>query len=217
MNDLLLFDFDTAKVRIITTEDGQTLFVGADVCTALGYTNPNKAMTDHCKGVTKRYPLPTPGGDQMARVIGEPDLFRLIIGSKLPAAERFERWVFEEVLPSIRRTGQYRTTPQRARIGGPGMTISPHRVHCYASLKLANGWLTNDDLARRAKVSKRCARSYTKLFTEQDIVERLPVFPSHQFRWRPDADTRNPPVVTALEQSAGVFGICLRKRALAVV
>lgn len=65
-------------------------------------------MNDHCKGVTKRYPLISGGGTQDVRVISEADLMRLIISSKLPAAERFERWVFEEVLPSIRKTGSYK-------------------------------------------------------------------------------------------------------------
>ena len=64
-------------------------------------------MNRHCKGVVKRYPLATDGGVQELRVISEPDVMRLICGSKLPAAVRFEKWVFEEVLPSIRKTGAY--------------------------------------------------------------------------------------------------------------
>lgn len=64
-------------------------------------------MNDHCKGVTKRYPLSTTGGLQEVRILSEPDVLRLIVRSKLPEAERFERWVFEEVLPAIRKTGGY--------------------------------------------------------------------------------------------------------------
>ena len=66
-------------------------------------------MQDHCKGVTIRYPLETPGGIQQVRFINEPDLYRLITRSKLPEAEKFEAWVFEEVLPSIRKHGMYAT------------------------------------------------------------------------------------------------------------
>lgn len=98
--------FETAEVRIVTDED-VTYFVGRDVCNILGYKNPTKAMNDHCKGVTKRYPLETTGGIQELRVLTESDVMRLICGSKLPAAERFERWVFEEVLPAVRKTGAY--------------------------------------------------------------------------------------------------------------
>ena len=62
-------------------------------------------MKDHCKGVTNRYLLETPGGTQQVRFINESGLYRLITHSKLPEAEKFERWVFEEVLPSIRKHG----------------------------------------------------------------------------------------------------------------
>ncbi len=95
--------------------DDQPYFVGKDICDALGYTNSRKAMTDHCKGVTKRYPLSTSGGTQELRVLNEPDLYRLITHSKLPSAVEFERWVFEEVLPSVRRTGGYmQATPDES-------------------------------------------------------------------------------------------------------
>jgi prophage antirepressor-like protein len=106
MSALIPMHFEGAAIRVIE-DGGEPWFVGKDVCEALGYTNHNKALGDHCKGVTKRYPLETPGGVQDLRVISEPDVLRLIVNSKLPAAERFEHWVFEEVLPAIRRTGGY--------------------------------------------------------------------------------------------------------------
>lgn len=109
MNQIIPFTYEGNNVRTLTTEDGTPLFCGKDVASILGYTNPNKAMKDHCKGVTNRYPLETPGGTQQARFIAEPDLYRLITHSKLPEAEKFERWVFEEVLPSIRKHGMYAT------------------------------------------------------------------------------------------------------------
>ena len=93
-------------------EDGQILFCGKDVATSLGYKNTNDAMKKHCKGVAKRYPLQTAGGVQEFVFITEPDLYRLIVHSKLPTAEKFERWVFEEVLPSIHRTGGYMIAKQ---------------------------------------------------------------------------------------------------------
>lgn len=69
-------------------------------------------MSKHCKGVAKRYPLQTSGGVQEFVFITEPDLYRLIVRSKLPTAERFECWVFEEVLPAIHRTGGYMIAKQ---------------------------------------------------------------------------------------------------------
>lgn len=104
---MTVFKFEeSAPIRTVTIAN-VTWFVGKDVCTILGYTNPTKAMSDHCKGVTKRYPLETAGGKQEIRILSEADVMRLICGSKLPAAQKFEQWVFEEVLPSIRKTGKY--------------------------------------------------------------------------------------------------------------
>ena len=106
MNEPTIFSFEEQEIRTVV-EGGAVYWVAKDVAIALGYTNPSKAISDHCKGVTKRYPLQTTGGVQEFRIIGEPDLYRLIASSKLPEAERFERWMFEEILPTIRRTGGY--------------------------------------------------------------------------------------------------------------
>lgn len=111
MGNIIPFSSSEFSVRAVEI-DGQPWFVGKDVCDALGYTNPNKAMGDHCKGVTKRYPLETGGGTQEVRVLPEADVLRLIVKSSLPAAEKFERWVFEDVLPAIRKTGAYVPVPQ---------------------------------------------------------------------------------------------------------
>ena len=94
-------------------EDGQVLFCGKDVAKALGYKDTTNAMKRHCRGVVKRHPITDGlGRTQEAVFISEPDLYRLITHSKLQTAERFERWVFEEVLPAIRRTGGYMVAAQ---------------------------------------------------------------------------------------------------------
>lgn len=73
---------------------------------ALGYSVPKDAISRHCKGALKhRYP--TEGGEQELKVIPEGDVYRLIIRSNLPTAEKFEKWVFDEILPSIRSNGGY--------------------------------------------------------------------------------------------------------------
>jgi len=107
------YNFEGSSVRALEI-DGEPYFVGKDVAEALGYANASDAIATHCKGVAKRYPLQTGGGVQEVRVISEPDMLRLIVNSTLQAAERFERWVFEEVLPSIRKTGRY-ATPARSQ------------------------------------------------------------------------------------------------------
>lgn len=110
--DIQVFNNEQFGALRTYEEDGQVLFCGKDVAASLGYKNTNDAMKKHCKGVAKRYPLQTAGGIQEFVFITEPDLYRLIIHSKLPTAEKFERWVFEEVLPAIRRTGGYMVAKQ---------------------------------------------------------------------------------------------------------
>jgi len=105
------FQFDNFSIRIITIH-GEPWFVGKDIADALGYSDTVNAVKLHCKGVAKYHPIvDSLGRTQNARIINEPDLFRLIVNSQLPAAERFEKWVFEEVLPTIRKTGGYHTKP----------------------------------------------------------------------------------------------------------
>ena len=111
-NEIQIFtNPEFGNVRTLTEEDGTILFCGKDVAEALGYERPSKAIIDHCKGVLKRDTL-TNGGIQELSYITEPDLYRLIVASKLPSAQKFERWVFEEVLPTIRKTGGY-LTPEK--------------------------------------------------------------------------------------------------------
>lgn len=106
MNELTIFNNpEFGEIRTLE-ENGAPLFCGSDVARALGYSNPAKALTDHCKGITKRY-TPTDGGEQLLSFIPESDLYRLIFRSKLPSAERFTDWVTTEVLPSIRKNGGY--------------------------------------------------------------------------------------------------------------
>lgn len=108
MNELQIFkNEEFGQMRTLTIHD-EPWFVGRDVATALGYSNPSKTIKDHVdsedKGVTKRYTL---GGEQELTIINESGLYSLILSSKLPSAKRFKRWVTSEVLPSIRKNGGY--------------------------------------------------------------------------------------------------------------
>ena len=95
------------EIRTIQNDSG-ILFCGSDVARARGYARPADAISAHCKGVCV-LPTPSAGGVQNTKFITEGDVYRLIAHSKLPGAERFERWVFDEVLPSIRKHGAYLT------------------------------------------------------------------------------------------------------------
>ena len=102
--------FKNPEVGSIRTfeQNGKVLFCGKDIAQALGYRRPADAIAAHCKGVCV-LPTPSNGGIQQMKFIPEGDVYRLIVHSKLPSAERFERWVFDEVLPSIRKHGAYVT------------------------------------------------------------------------------------------------------------
>ena len=106
MNEIINLHFEDAPCRTVVI-DGARWWVGKDICKILGYKDTVNAIKLHCKGVVKYYPLPTAGGMQEIRIISLPDVYRLISGSKLPAAVRFEAWIYEDVLPSIHKTGGY--------------------------------------------------------------------------------------------------------------
>ena len=98
------------NIRVVLIS-GKEHFCASDVAKALGYTNASKAVNDHCRYLTKRY-IPHPQNENkelQVTFIPEGDLYRLIAHSKLPSAEQFESWVFDEVLPSIRQHGAYMT------------------------------------------------------------------------------------------------------------
>lgn len=100
------------EIRTLADETNEPLFCAADVCKALGYTNPCKAVADHVDGgdVTKRY-TPTTSGVQAMTFVNESGLYSLIFGSKLDTAKAFKKWVTSDVLPTIRKYGVY-ATPQ---------------------------------------------------------------------------------------------------------
>lgn len=108
MNELQIFEnkeFGSLETLLI---DGKPYFVANDVARALGYKKPRNAIATHCKGALKQGYL-TDGGIQETNFIPEGDVWRLIIRSNLPQAEKYERWVFDEVLPAIRKHGMYAT------------------------------------------------------------------------------------------------------------
>lgn len=108
MNDIRIFEnADFGLVRTIE-ENGNILFCGSDVAKALGYARPSDAISAHCRATVK-YSTPISGKMQEINYITEGDIYRLICNSKLPSAEKFERWVFDDVLPSIRKHGAYMT------------------------------------------------------------------------------------------------------------
>lgn len=105
-NEVKLFNNEMfGEVRVVMKED-TAWFCGKDVAVILGYKNPMEAVRTHCKGVSEIL-TPSAGGIQTVKYIKESDVYRLVMRSKLPEAERFENWVMEEILPALRKTGAY--------------------------------------------------------------------------------------------------------------
>lgn len=113
MNELMIFNNEEfGQVRTIEI-DGKPYFVGKDIATALGYKDTVNALKQHCRGVVKHHLTDSIGRNQTVNVITEGDMYRLITHSKLESAERFESWVFDDVLPSLRKTGSYEIPKQK--------------------------------------------------------------------------------------------------------
>lgn len=109
-SDMMTFEnVEFGKLDLLY-EDGNVLFPATECAKILGYANPQGAVRTHCQRVRD---LLTPCGksQQKKNFIPEGDLYRLIVRSRLPSAQRFEHWLFDEVLPSIRQTGGYRVRP----------------------------------------------------------------------------------------------------------
>lgn len=106
MSEILPFDFEGTAVRVIETESG-LCFVAADVCRVLGIAKHRDAMARLDKDEGRRLKVDTLGGPQKMACVTEPGLYRLIFKSRKEQAKRFQKWVFAEVLPAIRKTGKY--------------------------------------------------------------------------------------------------------------
>lgn len=150
MNGLQTFaNEEFGAVRSLMIED-MPWFVGRDVATALGYAKPRNAISVHVDDEDKNSALiqgaiqgGTQGNPNMT-IINESGLYSLILSSKLPAAKRFKRWVTSEVLPAIRRTGEYGTATQAAEPETATAEALPARE------------TTNDDYLRAASIVASC-------------------------------------------------------------
>lgn len=116
MNNLIPFQFNASTIRTLEV-NGEVLFIAKDVAECLGYERPSDAVSQHCKNAKSLKSLGYGGlaipelmavfGTTSITVIPESDVYRLAMRSNLESAEKFQDWVVEDVLPSIRKTGGY--------------------------------------------------------------------------------------------------------------
>lgn len=180
-NEIQVFEFkaDTAIRTIIINDEPH--FVAKDIALALGYSNTNQAIIDHCKGVVK-HDLPVNTGSIKSdgtfgtkivkvNVIPESDLYRLIFHSELPDAEKFQDWVFEEVLPSLRKTGSYDTKQKQAKPKQPALS-APYKesaIIMQSFIKVGKLLGTDEPMAKAVAVEQ------TRRITGVDFKELLPL------------------------------------------
>lgn len=161
------FAFEAYDIRIIV-ENGEPFFCAADVCKALGYGNSREALRKHCvsEGVTKR-DTPTSSGIQSMAYVNEPNLYRLITRSKMPHAVKFQDWVFEEVLPTIRKTGSY-GNPMAAMLAKPKSELF---------LELSQISKKNEELeAANQKLIEQAEADAPKVSAYDDLVDDKGLF-----------------------------------------
>ena len=160
------------EVRAIKIE-GKAWFVGNDVATVLGYVKPNNAINTHCQSTLKQgIPHPqSPGKVIEVNVINEYDVIRLIMKSKLPQAQEFEKWVIEEVIPSILTTGTYNMKQDSYMIEDP--------------IERAKRWIEEEEVRRQLeldnqekqklieKQEERIQEQETEIVHKEDVIISL--------------------------------------------
>jgi prophage antirepressor-like protein len=115
MSEIILFHFEQSEIRFVGTAD-KPEWIAADICKVLGISNPSETLSsflDNQKGIST---ADTPSGKQEMLTVTESGMYRLIFKSRKPVAEKFQNWIFDEVLPSIRKNGGYQIEQDRQKL-----------------------------------------------------------------------------------------------------
>ena len=194
---LIPFKYGGQHVRVID-RDGEPWFVLTDLCKGLELAKPSRVamrIADDMKGA---HQVSTPGGDQEMTIVNEPGMYEVVIRSDKPEAALFRRWITNEVLPSIRKTGSYSTTPALTddQIVAQALAITTARVESLtARLALAepkaaafDRWLSSNINYSVGHVAKALSMAgvpmgRTRLFTKMQYLGWI--FRNHQSQWEP--------------------------------
>lgn len=163
MTEILTFKFDNLDFRAIEI-NGQVWAIGTDVCKALGYRDAEKGLRNLDEDERDTHILGTAGGSQEMLIVNESGLYSLIFRSRKPAAKRFRKWVTSEVLPSIRKTGAYRTSENSPQ-SGTDNAISQKMFELQTWENELNHRWNSYNLAQNEKLAKQLA--------EQDMEGRV--------------------------------------------
>lgn len=166
MSNTLVFTFEDTSLSILG-DNLNPLFIVQQICAVLGYSNPRKAISDHCDAEDVcKVEVQTKGGKQLVNCVNESGLYALIFGSKLPKAKQFKRWVTSEVLPTIRKQGQYQCpAPSQDK------TLSP-----------AEQFSIRNAVGKKAKKSPSTYRFIYSLLKQRFQVARYSQISTYDFR-----------------------------------
>lgn len=216
---MLPLSFGTQMVRMFLDEQGLPWWVAQDVADILGILEAKDTLRYFPEDEKGACTIHTHGGPQRALSLNEPGLYRLIFQSRKPQAEAFKRWVFHDILPTLRRTGRY---DMAAAESGPlpltaqGMLPPPppkprehaevswHLLAVFCLLRDHDEWLSNHEIAQRTGIAPRTARAHTYYLFHLGMIERQEAFPRHLHHFAQAAPQRNGGVFQRLCQMAEI-------------
>ena len=177
------------EVRTVMLND-EPWFVAKDIATALGYKRTADAVSQHCKR-GRLSTVPSAGGPQNMVIIPESDLYRLIFRSKLPAAEKFEKWVVEEVLPKIRKTGSYSIKRKPSYLLDDPIERAKAWIEEQEEFKRTKAQIADKQTATALATASNAVQKSRKLEIMLDeskdyaTVKRVEMLTGEKFGWRP--------------------------------
>jgi prophage antirepressor-like protein len=216
-HSLIPLYYDGHQIRMAIDEHGVPWWVAQDITDRLGIVNLHTSVAkfpDDEKGKRRAYTL---GGEQTVLMVNEPGLYRLIFQSRKKEAERFKRWVFHDVIPTLRRTGQY-TMP-----GTPSVQPSNHlpppprypmqeRAHVteyllavWTTLRQAQEPITNAEIARKNDMKEPVTRKWTRYLLHLGLLDMHETHPRHLFMIAEQADKRHAGYFQRLERLAAIM------------
>lgn len=207
MSNLSTFLFEQQQVRFVGTADNPE-WIAADVCQCLDLNDTSKALNSLESDEKGTRIVRTLGGEQLMLTVTEPGLYCLIFKSRKSVAKRFKRWVFHEVLPAIRKTGEYRipVNPHGRRSFVETHHVADSQLKVYCLLKDCDRWMTATEVAEGCGLGKSTAGRHCLYFQRGGLFEMLEYKPKHRYRFSTVAEQRNPSLYHRFETAIEAVG-----------
>lgn len=213
---LLPLQYHNQLIRTHIDTLGHLWWVAQDVCDVLMITEARQSLRRHPENEKGVFRIHTPGGVQFSLFVNEPGLYRLIFQSRKPEAETLKRWVFHEVLPTLRRTGSY------SFLNGDQHKASPHLpppqkpvqemahvsemlLAVWVTLRQAEDPVTNAEIAQSTRVPLRTVQRHTKYLLQLGVIDLYETRPQHLFMLAAQAEKRAAGYYQRLERIAAIM------------